>query len=680
MDRVTPRARVAGTELARRVKLPLLALLLTATPGILSGQGAPTGNEPWTEQLRRLVATLQSGDSTHQDKVAACHRLAIVGTKEAVPVLAALLADEKLAHIARHALEPMPDPAAGAALRDALGKTQGMPLVGVINSIGFRRDADATRSLAGFLGSSDEQVAAAAAAALGRIGSPEAATILQEALSTAPDTRRVAYADACLACAEALAADGNRREAAAIYDRLCGAGLPDHVRAAAMFGAIAVREAAGVSLLVQQLESEDTPMLAAAWRAARELSGSYLTEALADGLPKLAVETQARLIQLLGDRGDKTALPAVLAAADRGAPEVRLAAIKALPRVDEGGSSRAILLRAITAGQRTVESDAALVSLGQIGGGATDATILAALPAVVPAMRARLIGVLGVRRAESARGELMKQAASGDADVSKAAFRALALVARPDDLPELLRLAIACEDDAARVPADLAVFAVSMKIEPAGQRTAPVLNALRSAPIARARCALMRPLAAIVKANGGCHQGFNTVKAALNDGDAQVREAALRCLADWPDASPAALLLDVAKRDPANRELALRGGIRMAASVASGRDSTPLAVVDWFTQANAVVRTVEEKLMIVSGLGSLKRIEGLQMLQPYLDDPSVQTEAALAVMEIAPALAASEDAAAIRSALQKITASTKDPDLRRRAGKTARSIEPRSTK
>ena len=64
----------------------------------------------------------------------------MVGTKEAVPVLAALLADEKLAHMARYALEPIPDPAVDEAFRAALGNLKGRRLVGVICSIGVRRD------------------------------------------------------------------------------------------------------------------------------------------------------------------------------------------------------------------------------------------------------------------------------------------------------------------------------------------------------------------------------------------------------------------------------------------------------------------------------------------------------------------------------------------------------------
>ena len=51
---------------------------------------------------------------------------------------------------------------------------------------------------------------------------------------------------------------------------------------------------------------------------------------------------------------------------------------------------------------------------------------------------------------------------------------------------------------------------------------------------------------------------FAAVTTALKDTDAQVRDTALRSLADWPDASPAALLLDVIKNDDAELAQKLR--------------------------------------------------------------------------------------------------------------------------
>jgi len=105
-------------------------------------------------------------------KAKACQQLAVVGDKSAVPALAALLADPQLSHYARFGLEPIPDSSVDEALRAALGKVKGKLLVGVINSIGHRRDAKALGALAKLLHDADSEVAKAADAALTRIRPP----------------------------------------------------------------------------------------------------------------------------------------------------------------------------------------------------------------------------------------------------------------------------------------------------------------------------------------------------------------------------------------------------------------------------------------------------------------------------------------------------------------------------
>ena len=80
----------------------------------LIGQAAA---EPGQEAAR-LTGVLTS-DAAEFDKAMACRRLAVIGGKRAVPALAVLLADKKLATYARTALESIPDSAADDALRDA---------------------------------------------------------------------------------------------------------------------------------------------------------------------------------------------------------------------------------------------------------------------------------------------------------------------------------------------------------------------------------------------------------------------------------------------------------------------------------------------------------------------------------------------------------------------------------
>src|SRR5262245_55724634 len=132
---------------------------------------------PSNKSAEELIAVLKS-DAGHKDKADACRELSIIGGAPAVPALAGLLTDEKLSHMARYGLEPIPDPSVDDALREALGKVKGKTLVGVAASLGVRRDAKAVEPLAKLLGDGDAEVAQTAARSLARIASPEAAKAL----------------------------------------------------------------------------------------------------------------------------------------------------------------------------------------------------------------------------------------------------------------------------------------------------------------------------------------------------------------------------------------------------------------------------------------------------------------------------------------------------------------------
>jgi HEAT repeat protein len=258
----------------------LAAGLVAATSVRLLAEQAPPaeGNEA------QLLAVLQS-DAPLFDKAKACQRLATIGTKQSVPVLAALLSNEQLSHYARYGLEPIPDPAVDEALRASLSQLKGGLLVGVINSIGMRRARGAIADLKGLMGDSDPAVAAAAASALGRIATPEAVQILRGALD-GPASLRPAAADACLTAADTWLGDGRKDEAAAIYDALRQADLPKHLSIAALYGALRARGSAGVPLLAECLGSEDKAVFQVGLRMAQELPGREVTEALVAELSK----------------------------------------------------------------------------------------------------------------------------------------------------------------------------------------------------------------------------------------------------------------------------------------------------------------------------------------------------------------------------------------------------------
>ena len=196
-----------------------------------------------------LVAILASDADLHA-KAVACQQLAITGGPDAVPALAALLGDEKLADYARTALEIIADRAAGDALKKSLPALKGPLLAGAIDSLGVRREASAVPDLETLAKDTARGAAAEALAALGKIANEPALAVLVSTLGSGPAELRLPAGHAALAAAQTLIREGKRDAARPLLEAIRSAPLPAHLiaAAAAMSGAKTVRLFDGKSL------------------------------------------------------------------------------------------------------------------------------------------------------------------------------------------------------------------------------------------------------------------------------------------------------------------------------------------------------------------------------------------------------------------------------------------------
>ena len=384
------------------------------------GFSAPDPASP--EKARQAMATLQSS-APSADKALACKHLAVYGTAEAVPALAPLLHDEQLAAWARTALETIHGPVADQALRDAAGQLQGRLLVGVINSIGVRRDAQAVRMLISRLRGDDEAVASAAALALGRIGGDAPARILQRTLTDSRASVRSTAAQGCILCGEQFFAQKEYAKAARFYDAVRQAELPAIRIAEATRGAILARFHDGIPLLLETLRSPDQALWAIGLSTARELPGQVVTEELAVELRQTPTARQVPLLLAIADRNDEAAADVLLTQARDGEKHLRLAALAALGRL---GSARAtpVLLQAV--GESDPElAQTAITTLAGLPADEVDPLVATRLRAASGNARLPLIRLAGQRRIAAATSDFIEAAGDADAAMRASGLKAL---------------------------------------------------------------------------------------------------------------------------------------------------------------------------------------------------------------------------------------------------------------
>jgi HEAT repeat protein len=602
------------------------ALIALAACSMAARPAAPADNQgPVSES--KLIAVLTSA-APPQEKAMTCKQLAIYGSKAAVPALAALLPDKELASWARIALEAIPGPAADDALRAAMGKVQGRLLVGVINSIGVRRDAKAADGLAERLKDVDADVASAAAAALGRIGGATAAKALEPLLATAPPAVRPTVAEGCILCAERFLADGNRDEAVRLYDTVRKADVPKQRILEAIRGAILARGAAGVPLLVEQLRATDNALFGIGLRTARELPGPEATDAVAAEMSQAASDRQALMLLALADRGDPKALPAVIKVAKSGPTHVRLAAMGAMERFGNASCVAALLEAAVDSDAQVAQK--AKGTLTKLSGQDVDADLLARLPRAAGKMRQTLIELAGQRRITAALPVIARGIDDADADVRGAAVEALGAMGDDKQVADLVRV-LQKADAREHAGIEKALMAVS------GRGGAACEAHL--APLVQSGEGALRVIGLHALACAGGPAALAAVKAATGDKDETVQDEAVRTLSTWPsmwpeDAGAAEALLALAKsaKKVPHQVLALRGYLQYVHGTKKLKDEERLAKV---SAVLPLVTRAEEKRLAISVLGTIETAGALEMLATFAADPATAEEACLAIVNLA---------------------------------------------
>ncbi|MBL9128825.1 MAG: hypothetical protein JNL97_14320, partial [Verrucomicrobiales bacterium] len=292
--------------------------------------------------------------------------------------------------------------------------------------------------------------------------------------------------------------------------------------------------------------------------------------------------------------------------------------------------------------------------------------------------------ILGYRRARGATEPLLARAEETDAVVAKAAFDALAAVASLDELPKVIPVATSRTEGEVRDRAEKALYAICLKQNDVSRRSEPLANALPGTPTPTARASLLQVMAMLADPAGARALGE-----ACGDPVPETRDTALRLLVNWPDSTPVPTLLRVFKTttNDVHRILALKGIVTLAslrpgdptASASTSAPKPPSAeAVAWLTEARAALRpNAEERKILVSGLGDLNAAPGLRLLEPYLADPEVHHDAELAALRAIRNLTTDADRAAARPLLEKIMASTLDPDVRKQAQDALRGSSPK---
>ena len=600
-------AQMAGYEYGKSPEL-----LFQLTTLIQDSMGARA-------ETRRIEARLDrflQSDATVAGKQAVCQQLSLLATDSSVPVLTAMLARPETAEMARYALARIPGPKAGEALRKALDGASGSAKIGIVNSLGERRDANAVPVLRSLLSSADSGIAQAAIHALGDMGSRPALEALDSGMEKVSAPLRLAILEAYLACAGRLARGGNPKEALTAYRRLLEVETPATIRVAALIGLAGVEGKDALPALSDGMASKDPQVRDAAIRLATRIPGRESTAALMDRFDGFPAAAQVRLLAALAEHGDAAARPLVTRAAASDSVTVRVAALAALGKLGDE-SSLGVLAERAASGQ-AMEQAAARRSLYELAGPAIDSAIVAAIGSSSGKAKVELILAAGERGATSSADALIQAAREPDPDVRRNALRALRNVAGQGQVPALIEMVTKAGTGDPR-DATQALAAALKRSAPA--RMNQVISAYQAASTLQPRLALMDAMGQVSNP-----AALPLLRDALRDASPEIVRGAILALTAWADPAPLPDLIAAAKTnaDPALQVLSVRGCLKLIRAP-SGRPASESAKL--LAGVMPLATQPAEKKAILALLPLYPCEEALRVAQDSLGDPTVAGEA-----------------------------------------------------
>ncbi len=606
--------------------------------------------------LAKMLTDSLRANTTPDAKQFCAEQLARCATAAEVPAIAQCLADERISYAARFVLQNIGDPAAGAALRDAAKTLKGRLLIGVIDSLGARREPENVAVLKALLDGNDAPTALAVAAALGQNGTPDAiAALIPRSTSNSPAVQ-VAACDALLRCAESALRAGRKPDAAALYQPFCDTKFPPNVRVAALVGLAEAQPDAALSKALEALQSTDAAVVTGAVGVLRWTTAADATKQLAGTLRALSPALQTRVLDVLAQRGDASARDAILAALKHADESVRVAAIEALASV---GTTEdiSVLLQFLSGSD--AEKSAARQSLSRMRDAGVDALLLErVVKSGDTSVRAVLLGVLAARQSASAPPVLAKIAREdADAQIRTAAIDALGLTAGDRDAQLLLDVLCAAKTSDERNAVVTAIGKAAPRMKDRDALVTLIAGALKTADLP-ARSAL---LSALPRVNSPA--ALETLRGNLEDANLEIRDAAVRALAQWTDVAAVNDLLDVVKGENAtHRVLALRCLASLVQKLPQASASEAVEICRKMLDASA---QTADKRTALGALGAIKSPLALKVAQSYLENDALKQEAASATVRIAQALGPTKEPG--KSALQKVLNSNVSDSVKQQA-------------
>ena len=491
-----------------------------------------------------------------------------------------------------------------------LMKKEAAPKVALAHAAGIKKMASAEPILMAWLKNADAPTARAIYQSLALCGTSLSLPVLGKA------AKKVGYAweetdatAAYLRLMKKLVAEGQAKSAVVEAKALLKDTDKPYVRGAALDIVVSVDGKKALPYLIAALKNGNRDYRVNALRLSESIADEAWYATLAKTLKgKAEASVKADILNWLGTNHVTSQVDEVVAQMNASDEEVALAAIRAAGKI--GGESALSALIAQLGGTHSPAAEKALLAFN----GKVDAGILKALDSekkvLLPAMR-----IASARSMEEGADKVFAMLASSDAEISEAAYQALAGVVEPAHFNPLSALL----EKGQQVPA----IQKAMKNALLPLSKADQLANIQSHMGKSANASLYYPVLAQV--------GTSEAIAEIRKGyEGNYKQAAYEALLTIDNAEMIPVLFEMAQADKANAQTLLN----RYTDLVNKSSQTPIQKFQSYSKALELASDVKLQNRLLSLLGGTHTYQALLVAAPYMDNQPTSESAASAVRTI----------------------------------------------
>ncbi len=550
------------------------------------------------------------------------------GKTESVKPLRKYLDDNRLCEPAVQALLAIGTSAAEKVLLGSLKASTGKNRVTIIKALGELRSKGAAKKILKYASSRDDELRQVALFALANIGDPQAESVLDKVSLDAPSYERLKAPSLYLLYAQRLAELGHKAQCVQICRKLIQsytAPQESYIPCKAMSILVDTLGEKALADLLQAMDSPDQELRMRALELSNKIPGEEATTKWITKMEGTAPDVQIQVITMLGERGDKTALPILVEKLESHNKRVRLAAISSAAKL--GGSGILEDLAVLLHSEDEEEIAAVQQALFLLPGNRVIPLAVKLLKQVPPLSQVALIEVLSERKARKHVDVVFSMVESEDDRIRLAALEGLKHLVAAEDLPRLIHMLLEeTKSRDIRLIQD-AIVAGSNQIDEKEKRAALLLEALNTADKDK-QTDLLRPLSRI-----GGQDALHVVIDKTKSEDSRIQTIAISVLSEWPEFGASETLFEICQNTEDIKQLliAVQGYTRLIHESAL----EPGEKLARYRKVLDAVSDSSARAIVLAGLANIKSLEAFRLASSYLDDREMRSRAAVAVTRIA---------------------------------------------